>query len=95
MPTLILGTFSLNLTGEGGGILQQADADTVDGSARVSFGLDKPGLLQIGATSDPAMVSEELQLDVSSGGIPAAVTVIVPQLTPGIQTQPAQTVQPE
>ncbi len=74
--------FSMNLTGEGGGILQQAQATTSQGIARVSFGLDKPGLLQIKATSDPARVSDVLQMDVSSAGAPAAVTVIVPQLTP-------------
>jgi beta-N-acetylhexosaminidase len=73
--------FSMNLTGEGGGILQQADVTTSGGIAKVAFGLDKPGLLQIHATSDPAQVSEVLQLDVSGGGQPAAVTVIVPQLT--------------
>ncbi len=86
--------FSMNLTGEGGGILQQADAMTSGGIARVSFGLDKPGLLQIRATSDPALVSEVLQLDVSSGGQPAAVTVIVPQLSPAAQSPPGQTPQP-
>jgi beta-N-acetylhexosaminidase len=86
--------FSMNVTGEGGGILQQADATTTAGTARVSFGLDKPGLLQIKATSEPAMISEVLQLDVSSGGQPAAVTVIVPQLTPSVATQPAPTPAP-
>ncbi|MFN2121541.1 MAG: hypothetical protein ACK2T0_14230, partial [Anaerolineales bacterium] len=74
--------FSMNLTGEGGGILQQAQTTTSQGVARVSFGLDKPGLLQIKATSEPALVSDVLQLDVSSVGAPAAVTVIVPPLTP-------------
>ncbi len=83
--------FTMNVTGEGGGILQQADATTTAGTARVSFGLDKPGLLQIKATSEPAMISEVLQLDVSSGGQPAAVTVIVPQLTPAPATPVAVT----
>jgi len=83
--------FTMNITGEGGGILQQADATTTAGAARVSFGLDKPGLLQIKATSEPAMISEVLQLDVSSGGQPAAVTVIVPQLTPSLATPPPAT----
>lgn len=87
--------FSITLTGEGGGILQQADAVTTKGVARVSFGLDKPGLLQIRASSDPASVSEVLQLDVSSGGQPAAVTVIVPQLTQEIAPQTPQTPQPQ
>ncbi len=86
--------FSMNVTGEGGGILQQADSTTTAGMARVSFGLDKPGLLQIKATSEPALISEVLQLDVSSGGQPAAVTVIVPQLTPAVATQAAPTPQP-
>jgi beta-N-acetylhexosaminidase len=79
--------FSMDLTGEGGGILHQAEATTVQGIARVSFGLDKPGLLGIRATSDPARVSEVLQLDVSSSGQPAAVTVIVPALTPQPQVR--------
>jgi beta-N-acetylhexosaminidase len=74
--------FTMDLTGEGGGILQQADAITSQGVARVSFGVDKPGLLEIRASSDPARVSEVLQLDVSSAGQLAAVTVIVPQRTP-------------
>jgi len=69
--------FSMTLTGEGGNILQQADATTTNGIARVSFGLDKPGLLEIRAASDPATLSEVLQLDVSAGQA-AAVTVIVP-----------------
>ena len=83
--------FTMNLTGEGGGILQQADSVTTLGVARISFGLDKPGLLQIRATSDPALISEVLQLDVSSGGQPAAVTVIVPELTPEVAPQAVRT----
>lgn len=86
--------FSMNITGEGGGILQQADSVTTKGVARVSFGLNKPGLLQIRATSEPAMVSEVIQLDVSSGGQPAAVTVIVPQLTPEVVPQSTVTPPP-
>jgi len=86
--------FSITLTGEGGGVLQQADAVTTQGVARVSFGLDKPGLLQIRASSDPATISEVLQLDVSSGGELAAVTVIIPQLTQAGTPQQPQTPQP-
>ena len=86
--------FSMSVTGEGGGILQQADSTTTGGNARVSFGLDKPGLLQIRATSEPALISEVLQLDVSSGGQPAAVTVIVPQLTPEVQPPVIKTPRP-
>ena len=76
--------FSMVLTGEGGGILQQVDSVTAQGVARASFGLDKPGLLEIKAASEPAKVSEALRMDVSSTGR-AAVTVIVPVLT---ETEP-------
>jgi hypothetical protein len=75
------------LTGEGGGILQQVDAVTEDGVARASFGLDKPGLLEIKAASEPAVVSEALRMDVSATGR-AAVTVIVPVLTQTILVPP-------
>ncbi|MFH1184945.1 MAG: glycoside hydrolase family 3 N-terminal domain-containing protein [Chloroflexota bacterium] len=88
-------TFSMELRGEGGIILQQQETTTTQGIARVSFGLEKPGLLEIHATSDPAQVSQVLQLDVSSGGQPAAVTVIVPQLTPAIDAPFGQTPIPE
>ncbi len=72
--------FSMLLTGEGGGILKQVDAVTTKGVARASFGLDKPGLLEINVVSEPAVISEVLQLDVSQSG-PVAVTVVVPELT--------------
>jgi beta-N-acetylhexosaminidase len=86
--------FSMNLTGEGGGILQQAQTTTTQGIARVSFGLDKPGLLEVKATSDPARISDVLQLDVSSAGVLAAVTVIVPALTPETEPQVVPTAVP-
>jgi beta-N-acetylhexosaminidase len=69
--------FAMMLTGEGGGILQQVETVTTGGVARASFGLDKPGLLEIRAVSEPATLSEVVQLDVTSAGA-AAVTVIVP-----------------
>jgi beta-N-acetylhexosaminidase len=75
---------SLTLTGEGGGILQQVNAVTTQGVALASFGLDKPGLLEIRAASEPATVSEVLQLDVSQSG-PVAVTVVVPQLAEPVE----------
>ena len=84
-------TFSMELQGEGGSILQQQDAITTQGIARVSFGLEKPGLLEIRATSDPARVSQVLQLDVGSSGQAAAVTVIVPELTESAEAPPGLT----
>lgn len=88
-------TFSMELRGEGGSILQQQETITTQGIARVSFGLEKPGLLEIHAMSDPARVSQVLQLDVSSAGQLAAVTVIVPQLTPAVQEPSGLTPVPE
>ena len=86
--------FSMTLTGEGGSILQQADSTTTGGIARVSFGLDKPGLLEIRAASGPATLSEVLQLDVSAGQA-AAVTVIVPVQTTQTAVVMTATPQPE
>jgi beta-N-acetylhexosaminidase len=83
--------FSMMLTGEGGGILKQVDAVTMQGVAHAAFGLDKPGLLEIRVTSDPAMSSLVLQLDVSQSGA-VAVIVVTPELTETIQPTPEATV---
>jgi beta-N-acetylhexosaminidase len=83
--------FSMVLTGEGGGILQQVESATAQGMARASFGLDKPGLLEIRAASEPAVLSEGLQLDVNSAGA-AAVTVIVPFVITETPLPPTPTV---
>jgi hypothetical protein len=88
-------TFSMELRGEGGSILQQQEATTTQGIAKVAFGLEKPGLLEIHAASDPARISQVLQLNVSSAGEPAAVTVIVPQFTPAVQEPSGMTAIPE
>jgi beta-N-acetylhexosaminidase len=86
--------FSMMLTGEGGGILKQVDAVTTQGVAHAAFGLDKPGLLEIRAASDPAVISEVLQLDVSQAG-PVAITVVVPELTQSTEVTPQPAAQPE
>jgi len=82
--------FSMLLTGEGGGILQQVESITVGGVAHAAFGLDKPGLLEIRVTSEPAVISEVLQLDVSQSG-EVAVTVVVPELTQLTEPTPVPT----
>jgi len=79
--------FSMVLTGEGGGILQQVESVTTQGVARASFGLDKPGLLEIKVASEPAVISSVVQLDVSQTGS-VAVTVVVPELTQSIESTP-------
>ncbi len=77
--------FSMLLTGSG--ILQQEDAVTTQGVANAAFGLDKPGLLEINAVSEPAVNSLVLRLDVSQSGA-VAVTVVVPELTQSIVPTP-------
>jgi beta-N-acetylhexosaminidase len=69
--------FRLDLTGEGGGTLQQVDTVTTQGVARASFRLDKSGVIEIRVSSEPAQVSDILQLDVSTDGS-ASVTLIAP-----------------
>jgi beta-N-acetylhexosaminidase len=72
--------FSVSLSGEGGGVFQQQDATTIAGSASIAFRIDKQGLVEIRASSEPAVISEVLQLDVKEGSA-AVVTVIVPVLS--------------
>jgi beta-N-acetylhexosaminidase len=72
--------FSISLAGEGGGILQQQDSTTMAGAAAISFRIEKPGLVEIRAASEPATTSTVLQLDVKEGSA-AVVTVIVPILS--------------
>lgn len=80
--------FSISVTGEGGGLIEQSDAQTVGGVARISYRLAKPGLLEVHATSEPATISQGLQLDVAEGA-PMIVTVIVPFATETIVPTPA------
>ena len=77
--------FTMLLSGEGGGIIQQVDQVTSRGIARASFALEKPGLVEIRTSSEPAVLSEAIQIDVSSGQA-AAITVIAPV--------PSETVEP-
>ncbi len=75
--------FNIALSGEGG-VVQQIDAVTLQGLAGASFSIDRPGLLEIRAESDPALTSVVLQLDVSGEGF--SVTVVAP--TPNIDLTP-------
>ncbi|MEW5938688.1 MAG: glycoside hydrolase family 3 N-terminal domain-containing protein [Chloroflexota bacterium] len=73
--------FFISLGGEGGGLIKQEDAQTMRGVARISYRIEKPGLLEIRAASEPATLSQVLQLDVKEGE-PFVVTVIVPVASP-------------
>jgi beta-N-acetylhexosaminidase len=75
--------FSIVLSGEGG-VVQQLDASTTQGVAGASFSIDRPGLLEIRAESDPAFTSVVLQLNVSNEGF--SVTVVAP--TPNVSPTP-------
>jgi beta-N-acetylhexosaminidase len=60
-----------------GRLYQQSQAETLTGIAATSFRLDKAGLVEIRAASEPANTSVVLQIDVTPGQA-AAVTVIAP-----------------
>lgn len=79
VPDKTIVSFTMSTLDESGGILQQVDAETLDGIARASFAIDKPGKVEIRAISELAKISGALQFDASNEG--AAVTVIVPQAT--------------
>jgi beta-N-acetylhexosaminidase len=68
-------SFTLSSSGAGGAI-QQIDAVTMQGIAHASFSIARPGLLEIRATSESAITSVILQLNVSSEGF--SVTVLAP-----------------
>ncbi|HEX9838155.1 MAG TPA: glycoside hydrolase family 3 N-terminal domain-containing protein, partial [Anaerolineales bacterium] len=86
--------FMMSTRDEIGQILQQVEATTSAGIARASFAINEPGKVEISAASEPAGISEVLQLDASNEG--AAVTVVVPQvtMTPTVTT-PTATAVPE
>jgi beta-N-acetylhexosaminidase len=65
---------------ESGGILRQVEATTLDGVARTTFVIDKPGSVEIRVTSEPALVSDVLQFEASDEGA-VAVTVVEPVVT--------------
>jgi beta-N-acetylhexosaminidase len=79
--------FTVLLSGEGGGIIQQVDQVTTRGIARASFALEKPGLVQIRASSEPATLSNAIQIDVNSDQV-AVITVIPPLPSETIEPTP-------
>ena len=83
VPDGTLVRFNIVLSGEGG-VVQQIDTATSQGVAGVSFSIDRPGLLEIRAESDPALTSVVLQLNVSNEGY--SVTIVAP--TPNISPTP-------
>lgn len=87
--------FTMSTRDDEGQILQQVNAETQAGVARASFAIDKPGKVEIRAASEPALISDVLQLDASTE--PVAVTVIPPEptATPEPPTPTVTVVPPE
>ena len=79
VPDGTIAQFTMSTRDGTGGILRQVEATTLAGVARASFVIDKPGLVEIGVASEPAVISEVLQFDASDTGV--AVTVVVPLTT--------------
>ncbi len=73
-----------------GGVVQQIDSTTTQGVAKASFSIDRPGLLEISATSDPAISSVVLQLTITSEG--SSVTVVTPTPIPEFTPTPTAVV---
>lgn len=86
--------FTMSTRDETGSILQQVDATTLDGMARASFIIDKPGKVEVRAVSEPAVVSDVIQFDATSEGVVVTVVVQNPTETPQPPT-PTPTVIPE
>ena len=77
--------FTIAMNGAGG-YVQQIDSTTTQGVAMASFNIDRPGLLEISATSNPAISSVVLQLNVTSEG--SSVTIITPTPIPEFTPTP-------
>ncbi len=85
--------FIMSTMDEDGQILQQVDSTTVDGVARASFAINRPGQVEIRAVSEPAVISNVITLDASNEG--AVVTVVAPtQVTPTVPVTPTITLTP-
>ncbi len=79
-----------------GGLFQQVDSVTSQGVAVAAFRLDRPGLIEIRASSEPAKVSDPIQLDVTNEGV--TIIIITPTTLPvtpsATATEPAPTPTP-
>jgi beta-N-acetylhexosaminidase len=81
--------FNITHSGESA-ITTSVESTTEKGIARTPLNLDRTGLFSITAQSDPAQISEILQLNVQQD-IPAQATVISPTLMPTTTVEPTLT----
>lgn len=72
-----------------GGTVEQLQADTVDGYARVMYVIPSIGSLELRATADPAKTSQILRLDISDAG--GVVTSFEPTAETTSEAEPTPT----
>lgn len=72
--------FTMTTVDADGSILQQQESNTVDGLARASFKVNKPGEVEIKVASEPALDSVALGFNFAPN-VSAVPTVIVPSVT--------------
>jgi beta-N-acetylhexosaminidase len=86
--------FIMTTLDENGEISQQMDSTTVDGVARASFVMTRPGRVEIRAVSEPAIESGAIQIPLDPSNEGAGATVVVPQSSPTITPTATITVTP-
>jgi len=89
VPDGTLVRFTVRLAGEDL-IISQPEATTSDGLATISYRIDRDGIFEVTAASEPAMVSSTLVLN-TQGGL---AQVIMPTPTPTVQPTPTITPPP-
>jgi beta-N-acetylhexosaminidase len=75
------------------GLIQQVESATTQGVAIAAFRLDQPGPSEINATSEPARVSNTLQLNVTKEGVTVIIITPTAEATP-LPVQPTPTPEP-
>lgn len=83
--------FIMSTTDENGEIEQPMDAFTIEGVARASFAIARPGQVEIRVVSEPAVISNVLQFPASNEPGPVTVVSPTPQITPTAQATPTVT----
>jgi len=73
-------------TGGDNSLIRQLETTTQDGVAVASFTIDRDGVLEVRAESEPALTSVVLQLSVVGGGL--TVTIVAPTPAGGITPEP-------
>jgi len=84
--------FMMTTLDNSGSILQQVESNTLDGLARASFAINKPGEVEISVVSEPALHSVALRF-IFAPNESAAATVVFPSVTIAPET-PTMTVTP-